>query len=113
MGGYHRRRVAGKKRIPVLIPLVEALKDGRRFRAGLSSPEKAEKARQSGQDAVTIDFSAPEILAPALAGVETVFLLGNGIRGQVEQEINLVTAAKAAGVERLAKLSIWRATEEQ
>ena len=93
--------------------LVEVLKNSHRFRAGYHSPGKAEKARQNGLDAIAIDLMAPETLAPALAGVETVFLLGAGIRGQVEQEINLIDAARAAGVRRLVKISAWRAGAEQ
>jgi uncharacterized protein YbjT (DUF2867 family) len=52
-------------------------------------------------------------LRPALAGVDAVFLLGAGIRGQAEREINVVNAAKAAGVRRLVKLSVWSAPAEQ
>ena len=52
-------------------------------------------------------------MRPALAAVDAVFLLGAGIRGQAEREINVVNAAKAAGVRRLVKLSVWSAPAEQ
>jgi len=93
--------------------LVEALvAGGHAFRAAYHSPEKAEKARSEGVDAVLLDFAAPETLPPGLAGIETVFLLGTGVRGQIEGETNVVKAAKAAGVKRLVKQSVWRAADE-
>lgn len=94
--------------------LTEVLKaEGHRFRAAYHSPDKAEKAKSKGYDAVQLDFAAPETLRRALAGVETVFLLGTGIRGQVEGETNVVNAAKAAGAKKLVKLSAWGAADEQ
>ncbi len=94
--------------------LVEALKaEGHKFRAAHHSPEKAEKARSNGYDVVQLDFAVPETLPPALAGVDTLFLLGTGVRGQIEQETNVINAAKAAGVKRLVKQSVWGAAEEQ
>jgi uncharacterized protein YbjT (DUF2867 family) len=38
-----------------------------------------------------------------------VFLLATGGIGQAEAEINVVNAARAAGVRRIVKLSVWRA----
>jgi len=92
--------------------LVEQLKAQRHaFRAAYHSPPKAEKAKQAGVDAVALDFGQPGSLAPALAGIDAVFLLGTGIRGQVERELNVVDAARAAGVRRLVKLSSWGAAD--
>ncbi|MBC8036300.1 MAG: SDR family oxidoreductase [Rhizobiales bacterium] len=94
--------------------LVEAMKArGHKFRAGHHSSEKAAKARRDGYDVVQLDFAAPQTLAPAFAGVETLFLLGTGVRGQIEQETNVVNAAKAVGVKRLVKQSVWGAAREQ
>lgn len=94
--------------------LIGELKAGRhQFRAAYHSSEKTARARAEGHDAISIDFGEPKTLPPALAGVDTVFLLGTGVRGQVEREINVLTAAKAAGVRRLVKLSVWGAADEQ
>lgn len=94
--------------------LVEALKaGGHRFRAAYHSPDKTEKAKNSGIEAVRLDFAAPETLPPALAGVDSVFLLGTGVRGQIEGETNVVDSAKAAGVKKLVKLSAWGAAGGQ
>ncbi|MGH8773124.1 MAG: NAD(P)H-binding protein, partial [Burkholderiales bacterium] len=86
---------------------------GHKTRAAYHSPPKAEKAKREGREAVLLDFAKPETLPPALAGVEAVFLLGTGVRGQSEGEINVVNAAQAAGVKRLVKQSIWGAANEQ
>jgi uncharacterized protein YbjT (DUF2867 family) len=61
-----------------------------------------------GVDARPLDLDRPETIAPALAGIETVFLLSN----TVTPELNLVRVARAAGVKRIVKLSVWRAPEE-
>lgn len=94
-------------------PLIAALKaGGHRFRAAYHSPDKADQARRNGLDAVLLDFAAPETLTPALAGVDTVFLLGTGVKGQIEGETNVVMAAKAGGVKRMVKQSVWAAGDE-
>ncbi|NMO14224.1 SDR family oxidoreductase [Pyxidicoccus fallax] len=93
--------------------LLEELKSARHaFRAAFHSQAKADKARAAGLDAVALDFEKPETLRPAMAGVDAVFLLGSGGAGQVEREINVVNAARAAGVKKLVKLSVWGAAEE-
>lgn len=93
--------------------LIEALKAvGHKPRVAYHSQHKAEKAKSDGYDAVLLDFAEPETLRPALAGVEAAFLLGTGGRGQIEGEINVVKAAKAAGVRKLVKLSAWGAADE-
>ncbi len=94
--------------------LVEALKaDGHKFRAAHHSTEKMAKAQREGYDTVQLDFAVPETLPAAFAGIDTVFLLGTGVRGQIEQETNAVNAAKAAGVKRLVKQSVWNAADGQ
>ncbi len=69
-------------------------------------------AKSAGHDAVALDFGKPETLQPALAGVDTVFLLGTNIMGQTESETNVVNAAKASGVKKIVKLSMWGAAGE-
>jgi len=86
---------------------------GQAFRAAYHFPEKAERAQRDGYETVTIDMARPETLPGALEGIDTVFLLGAGVRGQAEREANMVRAATTAGVKRLVKLSVWRAGREE
>ncbi|MGK3982674.1 SDR family oxidoreductase [Sorangium sp. So ce136] len=93
--------------------LLEELKSsGHRPRVAHRSRDKAERARAAGDDAVMLDFARPETLGPALEGVDAVFLLGAGGLGQVEGEIAVVDAARAAGAKRIVKLSAWDAAGE-
>ena len=59
-------------------------------------------------ESVALDFEKPETIRPALAGVETVFLLSS----TVDPERNVVDEAKRAGVKRIVKLSVFGAAEE-
>jgi uncharacterized protein YbjT (DUF2867 family) len=81
--------------------------EGVRFRAAFHSPEKAEKARASGLDATVLDYAFPETLAPALEGIEKLFLLSPP--GSTGLESAAVEEAKKAGVRRIVKLSVWGA----
>lgn len=95
-------------------PYSRSLKSaGHTHRAAYHSQAKAEKERANGGDAVSIDFAKPETLRPAFAGIDAVFLLGSGGRGQVEAEVNVADEAKAAGVKRVVKLSVFGAAGEQ
>ncbi|MEV5239510.1 SDR family oxidoreductase [Streptomyces cinnamoneus] len=73
-------------------------------RAMTRSPEKADFP--SGVEVVAGDFDKPETLPAALDGIDRVFVVppGYGPEGPV-QERTLVTAARAAGVRHLVKLS--------
>jgi uncharacterized protein YbjT (DUF2867 family) len=62
----------------------------------------------AGAEAVALDFDAPETIPPALQGVSTVFLLSS----TVTPELNVLEAAKKAGVQRVVKLSVFGAAEE-
>jgi len=94
--------------------LVKELKGSdQTIRLTFRSKDKAEKAAAAGYDAVTLDYAQPETLRPAFDGVDCVFLLGTGVLGQAEGEINVVNAAKAAGVQKIVKLSMWGADAEQ
>ena len=78
---------------------------GATFKAGYRSrPQNVPERVES----VAIDFDRPETIAPALRGVETVFVLSN----MVEPEKRLVDEAKKAGVKRVVKLSVNGAAEE-
>ncbi len=79
---------------------------GQPFRAGYRSrPQNV----PPGVEAVQLDFDRPETLAPALRGVDTVFLLSS----TVAPEVNVVREAKTAGVKRIVKLSVMRAAHEE
>ena len=95
-------------------PLIDELAAaGVPTRAAYRSTDKAARANAAGLDAVTVDYARPESLPPALDGVEAVFLLATGVAGQIEGETNVVRAAKAAGVQRIVKLSVFGAAEEE
>jgi len=82
------------------------------LRLAFHSQHKVEQAAAAGHDVVMIDYLQPETLSAALAGAEAVFLMGNGVLGQAEGEINVVKAAQAAGVQRIVKLSVWGADSD-
>jgi uncharacterized protein YbjT (DUF2867 family) len=90
--------------------LVEELKGShQKIRLAFRSLDKAEKAAAAGYDAVAFDYTQPETLGPAFDRVDSVFLLGTGVLGQAEGEINVVNAAQAAGAKKIVKLSVWGA----
>jgi uncharacterized protein YbjT (DUF2867 family) len=94
-------------------PLIDALAAaGQSVRAAYHSADRARAAAAVGRETVTVDLANPETLAPALDGVRTVFLLGPIGPGHVERELAVVSAARAAGVERIVKLSVMRAPDE-
>jgi NAD(P)H dehydrogenase (quinone) len=56
------------------------------------------------------DYSLPETLTPALAGVRRLLLVsGNDLGNRVAQHCAVIEAAKAAGVELIAYTSVLRA----
>ncbi len=61
-----------------------------------------------GAESVPFDYEKLDTIKSALAGAEAVFLLS----GLVTPELKVVREAKAAGVKRLVKLSVWGAAEE-
>lgn len=68
------------------------------------------KAADLGVEARAADYDKPETLAAALAGVEVLLLISSDAIGQrVAQHRNVIEAAKAAGVKRIAYTSILRA----
>jgi uncharacterized protein YbjT (DUF2867 family) len=80
---------------------------GTPFRAAFHSQASAEEARAAGVKAVTLDYARAETLAPALEGVETLFLLSPPHAIALEEAV--IAAAKKAGVQRIVKLSVWGA----
>jgi uncharacterized protein YbjT (DUF2867 family) len=86
----------------------ELSRRGEKFRAAYTSKEKAERARTAAVEPVVVDFGKPESLASALAGVDRLFLLS----ANPPSESPVVRAAKAAGVGRIVKLSVFDAPAE-
>lgn len=84
--------------------------DGVVARAAYRDPRTTAQVIESGGQAVTLDLSKPDTLGPALEGIESLFLLGAMSPDQTTHELNMVEAARAAGV-RVVKLSVWRADE--
>jgi len=94
--------------------LVNELKESdQQIRLTFHSQAKAAHAAAAGYDAVAVEYAQPETLEPAFDGVDALFLLGTGVLGQAAGEINVVDAAKAAGVKRIVKLSVWSADAEE
>ena len=78
---------------------------GVRFRAGYRTrPQNIPEA----VDSVALDYGKPETIPPALAGVDTIFLLSN----MVDLERKVVDEAKRAGIQRIVKVSVFGAAEE-
>ncbi|WP_454758436.1 SDR family oxidoreductase [Caulobacter segnis] len=68
------------------------------------------KATDLGVTVRAADYAKPETLSAALAGVDTLLLISSDAVGQrVAQHRNVIEAAKAAGVKRIAYTSILRA----
>ena len=74
-------------------------------RAGVHSQAKASAFRESGIDAVVLDFESSESLASALKGIDRLFLVTPGSPDQGCYEENILAEAKKAGVKRVVKLS--------
>ncbi|MFD8543213.1 SDR family oxidoreductase [Streptomyces sp. NPDC059649] len=84
--------------------------DGVAARAAYRDPRATARVIKSGGQAVTLDLAKPDTLGPALEGIDSLFLLGATSPDQTTHELNMVEAARAAGV-RVVKLSVWRADE--
>jgi NAD(P)H dehydrogenase (quinone) len=78
------------------------------------SPEKAAGFAARGVHVRRGDYSAPETLAPALAGVTRLLLVSSNALGRrLQQHGDVIQAARAAGVELLAYTSVLRADSSQ
>ncbi|MFE4463877.1 NAD(P)H-binding protein [Oerskovia sp. NPDC056781] len=79
--------------------------------AAVRTPTKAADLAERGVVVREADYSRPETLATALAGVDVLLLVSGSEVGQrVRQHANVVEAAKAAGVRHLVYTSAPRAT---
>jgi uncharacterized protein YbjT (DUF2867 family) len=77
------------------------------FRACFHSQTRAEEAKAAGVNVATLDYARAETLAPALEGVEALFLLSPPDSTALEEAV--IGAARKAGVQRIVKLSVWGA----
>jgi uncharacterized protein YbjT (DUF2867 family) len=78
--------------------LKELLPDRERFDivAAARSPESAAKVHAAGHASIHLDLKRPETLAPAMAGVDTIFMLKPyGIDYLIQSKIIIDAAAKA------------------
>ena len=80
--------------------LAEVVRSGQKYRAMYRSKEAAAKA-PSGTEAVIADFSDKASLAPALSGVESVYLVCSPVPELVELEGNAIEACATASVRRI------------
>ncbi len=91
----------------VIEKLKARVSDGQSVVALVRDPAKA---ADLGVPARAADYDKPETLAVALAGVDVLLLISSDAIGQrVSQHRNVIEAAKAAGVKRIAYTSILRA----
>src|ERR671932_1617938 len=70
-------------------------------------------SRNSGLQAVELDFNKPDSLSAALRGVDKLFLLTPFQSNMVDLTSNLVNEAKNAGVKYIVKQSVLGADAEQ
>jgi uncharacterized protein YbjT (DUF2867 family) len=83
--------------------VAELVAEGVRVRALSRTPERA--GLPAGVEVVAGDLGHPATLDAALAGVQQVFLLSGGPEGPAH-DINLIGAARQAGVARVVTLSV-------
>src|SRR5690606_24088179 len=74
------------------------------------SPDRAESLRERGVEVRRADYTEPESLSAALAGVDRLLLVSaNEVGQRLAQHRNVIVAARAAGAGLLACTSILRA----
>jgi uncharacterized protein YbjT (DUF2867 family) len=82
---------------------------GQPLRAFVRHRARAQGIALPGIELVEGDFAKPETFAPALAGVDRLFLLIPSSADVEQRQRSLVDAAKRSGVKRIVKLSQWAA----
>ncbi|MBM1815949.1 SDR family oxidoreductase [Pseudosulfitobacter pseudonitzschiae] len=90
--------------------VIAGLKDKMAASDIIALARSPEKAADLGVTARKADYDAPETLAPALAGVDTLLLIsGSEIGQRTAQHRAVIDAAKSAGVGHIVYTSLLRA----
>lgn len=79
------------------------------IKAAVHSIENAKKVQYDKVEVVQIDYNKPETLKEAFKDADKLFLLTHPSPKSAEQESNLVTEAKKAGIRHIVKQSIMGA----
>jgi NAD(P)H dehydrogenase (quinone) len=80
--------------------------------AVVRTPSKADDLARSGAHVRVADYSRPQTLGAALAGVDRLLLVSSSVPGQrAAHHTNVIEAAKTAGVSRIAYTSILNADD--
>jgi uncharacterized protein YbjT (DUF2867 family) len=88
--------------------LVQALrKAGVDVRAFVRDEAKAQPFKDLGVEVVLGDLDQPETIAPAVEGVDKIYLLTWNGPTQAQQAINVIEAAKKAGNPHIVRHSMW------
>ncbi len=88
--------------------LVPALrKAGVDVRAFVQDEAKAQPLKDLGAEIVVGDLDQPETIAPAVDGVDKIYLLTWNGPTQAQQAINVIQAAKKAGNPHIVRHSMW------
>lgn len=80
---------------------------GAKLRFSTSRADIAEQWRIEGKEAVVLDLNNPATFAPALAGIDRVFLLTGYTSDMLYQSKKLVDAAVEAGVSHIVHLGVF------
>jgi len=86
--------------------VVHALPDKAQFIAGVRNPEKARQQFAEDVQVIAFDFADPETFAPALQGVDRIFLVRPPSITDVAIFEPLIKAAKETGVQQIVFLSL-------
>ena len=80
--------------------------------AVVRTPGKADDLAQRGAQVRAADYSRPQTLGAALAGVDRLLLVSSSVPGQrAAHHTNVIEAAKTAGVSRIGYTSILNADD--
>lgn len=78
--------------------------------AGVRSPEKAKDLASTGVQVRELDYTKPQTIQAALAGVKKLLLISsNAVGSRAAEHKNVIDAAKKVGVELIAYTSILHA----
>ncbi|MCE8439055.1 SDR family oxidoreductase [Rhodovulum sulfidophilum] len=90
--------------------VIDTLKDKIAPDGNVALARSTDKAADLGVPARVFDYDAPETLAPALDGIDTLLLIsGSDIGRRVPQHAAVIKAAKSAGVQHIVYTSLLNA----